>query len=59
MARRLIRVSAPASRVLGVVLTLLPLDDFVDAPLTVMEVEGRPEETPEPVREFQETANSA
>ena len=32
MARRLVRVSATASRVLEAVLTLLPLDDFADAP---------------------------
>lgn len=59
MARRLVRVNASALGVLRAVLTLLPLDDFVDAPLTAMEVEGAPEEMPEPVREFQEAADVA
>lgn len=59
MARRLVRISASASRVLGAVLTLLPLDDFVDSPLTVMEVVGAPEQVPESVREFQEAADTA
>jgi len=59
IARRLVRVSASASEVLHAVLTLLPLDDFVEAPLTAMKVDGRPEETPEPVREFQEAADAA
>jgi L-fucose mutarotase len=59
MARRLVRVNAPASRVLQAVLSLLPLDDFVEAPLAVMEVVGAPNEVPEPVREFQAAANAA
>jgi L-fucose mutarotase len=59
MARRLVRVSATASRVLEAVLTLLPLDDFADAPVTVMEVVGAPDEIPETVREFQTAADTA
>jgi len=59
MARRLVRVSASASQVLRAVLTLLPLDDFVEEPLTIMKVDGRPEEIPEPVREFQAAAEAA
>jgi len=59
LAHRLVRVNAPASRVLRAVLTLLPLDDFVDEPLTVMEVVGAAEQVPEPVREFQEAAEAA
>jgi L-fucose mutarotase len=59
MARRLVRVNASASSVLRAVLTLLPLDDFVGAPLTAMAVEGAPEEMPEPVREFQQAADVA
>jgi L-fucose mutarotase len=59
MARRLVRVQAPAPRVLEAVLSLLPLDDFVDAPLTVMEVVGAPNDVPETVREFQVAANAA
>lgn len=59
LARRLVRVNAPASRMLTSVLSLLPLDDFVEAPLTVMEVVGAPREVPEPVREFQAAADAA
>lgn len=58
MARRLVRVSSPAPGVLRAVLSLLPLDDFVDAPMTVMEVVGSPDEIPEPVRDFQAVANA-
>jgi len=59
MARRLVRTHAPAPRVLEAVLGLLPLDDFVDAPLTVMEVVGSPDEIPDTVREFQVVADAA
>jgi L-fucose mutarotase len=59
MARRLVRISASASSVLRAVLTLLPLDDFVESPLTVIEVVDAPDEIPEPVREFQEAADAA
>ena len=59
LARRLVRVNASASRVLSAVLTLLPLDDFVDAPVAVMQVVGAPEQIPEPVREFQQAADAA
>jgi L-fucose mutarotase len=58
MGRRLVRVSSPAPDVLRAVLSLLPLDDFVDAPMTVMEVVGSPDEIPEPVRDFQSVANA-
>jgi L-fucose mutarotase len=53
MARRLVRMSAPATPVLEAILTLLPLDDFVEAPAAVMQVVGAPDEIPETVREFQ------
>jgi len=59
MARRLVRISAPATPVLEAVLTLLPLDDFVDAPVTVMQVVGAPDEIPETVREFQAAVDTA
>jgi L-fucose mutarotase len=59
MARRLVRVSAPATAVLEAVLTLLPLDDFVDEPVAVMRVVGAPDEIPATVREFQATVNKA
>jgi L-fucose mutarotase len=59
MARRLVRINAPAPRVLEAVLSLIPLDDFVEAPVTVMEVVGAPDEIPEPVKEFHLAANAA
>jgi len=59
MARRMVRSSAPAPSVLKAVLTLVPLDDFVEAPMAVMEVVGAPTEIPEPVREFQSFADAA
>jgi L-fucose mutarotase len=60
MAKRLVRldgVSAP--RALEAVLTLLPLDDFVDSPVTVMEVAGDPEAIPEPVAGFRTAVDAA
>jgi L-fucose mutarotase len=60
MARRLVRLDGcDGSRALKAILTLLPLDDFVDAPATVMQVVGDPDSIPETVREFQEIANQA
>ncbi len=59
MGKRVVRTSAPAPRVLEAVLTLLPLDDFVEAPATVMEVVGAPDEIPETVREFQTRLDQA
>jgi L-fucose mutarotase len=60
MARRLVRLDgANGNRALQAILTLLPLDDFVDAPVTVMRVVGDPDAIPETVHEFQEIANQA
>src|SRR5208283_3672411 len=59
MARRLVRVSGSTTSVLKASLTLLPLDDFVEAPVTVMQVVGAPNEIPETVREYQLVANEA
>lgn len=60
MGRRVARVDGiPATRVLEAVLTLLPLDDFVESPVTVMQVVGAPGEIPETVREFQKAVNAA
>jgi L-fucose mutarotase len=59
MNRKVVRISASASSVLRAVLTLLPLDDFIDSPLTAMSVVGAPDEMPEPVREFQDAADAA
>jgi L-fucose mutarotase len=59
-ARRLIRLDgASAPRALQAVLSVMPLDDFVDAPMAVMEVVGDPTAIPEPVKEFQQVADTA
>lgn len=59
-ARRLIRIDgAAAAPVLAAVLTLLPLDDFVETPLATMRVVGKPGEVPEAVRDFTALARSA
>lgn len=53
-ARRLVRLEgADAPRALSAVLSLLPLDTFVDSPVAVMAVVGSPAEVPPPVRDFQ------
>jgi L-fucose mutarotase len=60
LGRRVIRldgVSAPA--VLEAVLTVLPLDHFVDHPLTTMAVVGAPLAEPEVVAEFGVIASRA
>jgi len=60
LGRRVIRldgVSAPA--VLDALLTLLPLDHFVDHPLTTMAVVGAPQAEPEVVAEFGVLASRA
>ena len=60
MARRLVRldgVDAPAA--LHAVLTVLPLDDFVDSPTAVMAVVGDPQRVPEAVHAFQPLLDSA
>lgn len=59
MARRLVRIDSPAPRVLEAVLSLIPLDQYVEAPVTVMEVVGAPDQIPEPVKEFHAVANAA
>ena len=59
MGKRVVRISASAVATLDAVLTLLPLDDFVDSPATVMGVIGDPDAVPEVVREFQISLNNA
>ena len=50
LGRRVIRLDgASATAVLEAVLTLLPLDHFVDHPLTTMAVVGAPQDEPEVV----------
>jgi L-fucose mutarotase len=59
MGRRVVRSSADTTQVLEAVLTLLPLDDFVESPVTVMKVVGAPDEIPATVREYQATVDKA
>jgi len=60
MAKRLVRLGGVTSpRALAAVLSLLPLDDFVDAPVAVMQVVGDPTAIPEVVKEFHEVAAQA
>ena len=60
MGRRLVRldgVSAP--RVLEAVLSVMPLDDFVDEPCGRIEVVGDPDAVPEVCQEFQKIVDRA
>jgi L-fucose mutarotase len=53
-ARRLIRLDGvDAARALKAILSVLPLDSFVDAPALTMEIVGSPNAVPEAVRDFQ------
>lgn len=59
-ARRLLRVAgAGAPQLLAAMLGLLPLDDFVEAPMVTMAVVDTPEEVPAIVREFHRLAEHA
>ena len=59
-AQRLIRLDGvSATRTLQAVLSLLPLDDFVDSPAAVMQVVDAPEAVPDVVKEFQRILNAA
>ncbi len=59
-ARTLLRLDgASAGDVLQAVLSLLPLDDFVDQPAAVMAVVGGSDDEPEAVAEFRRIAASA
>lgn len=42
-----------ATDVVAAILSVMPLDDFVDEPAHVMQVVGNPDEVPEAVAEFQ------
>ncbi len=60
MGQRLVRldgVSAP--RVLEAVLSVMPLDDFVDEPCARIEVVGDPDSVPEVCQDFQEIIDRA
>jgi L-fucose mutarotase len=53
-ARPLIRLPGLSGpRVLEAVLSVLPLDSFVNAPAAVMQVVGDPDAVPAPVRDYQ------
>lgn len=60
VARRLVRLDGvDASRALSAVLSLLPLDTFIESPVVVMAVVGKPDEVPPPARDFQPIVNRA
>lgn len=53
-AKRLVRLDgADATQALAAILSVLPLDSFVDNPAHCMQVVGRPDEIPPAVAEFQ------
>ena len=53
-ARRLVRLDGiDSSRALGAVLSVLPLDSFVDSPANGMQVVGKPDEIPPAIADFQ------
>jgi L-fucose mutarotase len=56
---RLLRIEAPAPRVARAVLSLYPLDGFVDDAAARMEVVGAPDEIPEVQREVQAEIDAA
>jgi L-fucose mutarotase len=59
-AQRLVRLDGvDVSRTLQAVLSLLPLDDFVEAPLAFMAVVGDPQAVPDVERELQKIAEEA
>lgn len=52
-AKRLIRANGMTTTpLLRAILTLLPIDDFIDDPLITMQVAGEADAVPEPVREY-------
>ena len=55
IGRRVVHLAgASAPDALDAILTLFPLDDFVDQPALTMQVVGDPDAVPEPVRDFAE-----
>jgi len=53
-AKRLVRLDGvDASRALTAILSVLPLDSFVKAPASAMQVVGKPKEIPPSIAEFQ------
>lgn len=60
VAQRLVRLdSVSATRTLEAVVSVLPIDNFIDTPVVRMEVVGAPDEIPEVAREFGRIVASA
>jgi L-fucose mutarotase len=57
--RRLLRIDAPAARVVRAVLSLYPLDSFVDDAAARMEIVGDPATVPDVQREVQAEVDAA
>ena len=55
----LLRIDAPAARVARAVLSVMPLDSFVDDAAARMEIVGSPDEIPEVQREVQAEIDAA
>ena len=56
---RLLRIDANAALAARAVLSVMPLDSFVDAPACRMELMGQPQEIPEVQREVQAEVDAA
>lgn len=60
VARRLIRMDGvDATRVIGAIASVMPLDTFVDAPAAGMQVVGDPKAIPEAVADFNRALDAA
>ncbi|MGH6959197.1 MAG: RbsD/FucU family protein [Dongiaceae bacterium] len=60
MGRRVVRLDGvDATRATEAILSVLPLDDFVDAPAARMEVVGEPKTVPPVCKEFQKLVDAA
>ena len=58
-AQRLVRLDGiPATDVLQAVLSVMPLDTYVDVPASRMEIVGQPDTVPEICKEFQSIINA-
>ncbi|MGX5831421.1 RbsD/FucU family protein [Mesorhizobium sp. 43Arga] len=56
---RLLRIDAPAAEVVKAVLSLYPLDTFVDDAAARMEIVGKPDEIPSVQKEVQKEVDAA
>ncbi|TPK75974.1 ribose ABC transporter [Mesorhizobium sp. B2-4-18] len=56
---RVLRIDAPAARVVEAVLSLYPLDTFVDDSAARMEIVGKPDEIPAVQKEVQKEIDAA